>query len=505
MANRCSGDSEEDLIPESILSVSKDARYIQQCHDLFQQSLAILFERNEALAASAPCGQEQKRQLERVRKQITWMISCILYVLISSTTGRTLGMEALGLEFTTDNTVSSRTKINEMTRTRPRRSAIVCILLFLIRATGLLSEYFFTDNPAESLKRDFPDEGEFNDQQQYQERSRGRERRMIHERLRRQMLGRAANSAGMYTTPTPSVNTSNQQAQQEIQLGRDDATISRRPTSPSPLERALLIFRQSSKFIFKVYSNIDGPHTIVRPISNDTESNDDYSRNTSRSIALWLVRLHLSYFLLTGKYPTLVHRFLELETRREKIIYGTSGNANPRPTMTVLDRPNTNRVIAVLILLQASTSLIQNASNWLAKKVATYLETRTSKETGKSKDQRVGLQNNKAQFTNAQLREKLDKFFGNNSREALEMHNLAKGTADLSIGTRSKMIDKTTTLCTICRLERKHPAISSSCGHVFCWNCLIQWVSTVRPECPICRAPCSTKDVLPLHDYEPVL
>jgi peroxin-10 len=51
-------------------------------------------------------------------------------------------------------------------------------------------------------------------------------------------------------------------------------------------------------------------------------------------------------------------------------------------------------------------------------------------------------------------------------------------------------------------MDRHHPAAPSSCGHVFCWNCLMQWVSTVRPQCPLCRAPCRPQDVLPLYNYE---
>jgi hypothetical protein len=194
-----------------------------------------------------------------------------------------------------------------------------------------------------------------------------------------------------------------------------------------------------------------------------------------------------------------MHRFLGLKPRREKLMNGTttSNNTTSRIT-TILDRPTTNRAIAVFVLLQASTSLVQNTSNWFTEKVANYLEARASTH------RRTGDKTNNAQLTKAQLRMKLDTFFGNNSSELREKHNAVKGTLDSSMGTSSKIRDKETTtmLCTICRLERKHPAAPSACGHVCCWKCLIQWVSTVRPECPICRAPCSAKDVLPLHNYE---
>jgi hypothetical protein len=253
MTDRYSGDREQDVIPESILSISKDARYIQQCQELLQQSLTVLFERKESLiASSVPHGQERKRELQRVRKQIIWMISCILYTLVSTTTGRTLGMEALGLTFATDNTTFSSTKTRsyEMTSTRLRRSLFVCLSLLLTAAGGLVSEYFLTDGFTESAaNNDFLDEGDSgNQQQQNQERSRGRERRLIHERLRRQMLERAANNLDGISTTTPGTNNiPNQQTQQQTELRRENTTISRRATSPSLSERFLTNFRRLSK------------------------------------------------------------------------------------------------------------------------------------------------------------------------------------------------------------------------------------------------------------------
>ena len=170
-----------------------------------------------------------------------------------------------------------------------------------------------------------------------------------------------------------------------------------------------------------------------------------------------------------------------------------SGTLNGKLSKSILDRPNTNVVIAVLILLQASTSLIQNISNACAKAAAKYLEFRKS-----AGDQRSRTTENKIQFTRAQLQDTLDKFLGNVSSE----ENQRKEAPARKSQTRK---GKIRVLCTICRLERTNPAVPSSCGHVLCWNCLIQWVSKVRPECPICRAPCSANDILPLYDYEPTL
>ena len=59
-------------------------------------------------------------------------------------------------------------------------------------------------------------------------------------------------------------------------------------------------------------------------------------------------------------------------------------------------------------------------------------------------------------------------------------------------------------ICAICRTpERKYPACSVRCGHVFCWYCIYQWVSQTIPECPICRQQCHPNDILPLYNYTP--
>lgn len=451
--------------------MSKDGRYIQQCQGLLLKLISFLFERKESLVKFNP---ERKLELQQARKHTTWVISCILYMLVSAKTGRTLGMKALGMNFMTENNVATKSQSHEVIGIRQRRRFIFLCISLLSAATGSLVLEYFAQDSGEHEKDSQLDQGD-------QERSRGRERRLIHERLRQQMLERAANLGGTSTAFGGS-NISNQQTLQQTELERKSITILRRSTSSSRSERFLTIIRQLSKFVFQVYSNSDGPHNIVQ--QTDSE-NENESRSTAYSIALWIARLHLAHFLLTGKYPTLVHRFLGLEPSREKSIDGRTKNVTPRST--ILDRPNTNRAIAVVLLLQVSSSLLKSSSNWFAEKVAAFLEARSRRRTIDQKSS--------AQLTKAQLRKKLDKVFDNNNR-----------TVDSSTSKRSKKGDKETTiLCTICRMERKHPAAPSSCGHVMCWNCLIQWVSTVRPECPICRAPCTAKDVLPLYNYDPIL
>ena len=51
--------------------------------------------------------------------------------------------------------------------------------------------------------------------------------------------------------------------------------------------------------------------------------------------------------------------------------------------------------------------------------------------------------------------------------------------------------------CTLCLEEFKDPSVTT-CGHVFCWICVRDWVRE-KPECPLCRQDVILSKVLPLR------
>ncbi|MCJ1366668.1 peroxisome biogenesis factor 10 [Acarospora aff. strigata] len=51
--------------------------------------------------------------------------------------------------------------------------------------------------------------------------------------------------------------------------------------------------------------------------------------------------------------------------------------------------------------------------------------------------------------------------------------------------------------CTLCLEEMRDPSVTT-CGHVFCWTCIGDWVKE-KPECPLCRQVVLGQHVLPLR------
>lgn len=51
--------------------------------------------------------------------------------------------------------------------------------------------------------------------------------------------------------------------------------------------------------------------------------------------------------------------------------------------------------------------------------------------------------------------------------------------------------------CTLCLEELRDPSVTT-CGHVFCWGCIKDWIRE-KPECPLCRQGILGQHVLPLR------
>ena len=203
-------------------------------------------------------------------------------------------------------------------------------------------------------------------------------------------------------------------------------------------------------------SHPEGPH------SARTAAEARQLSPSNITVAMWIIRLHLAQYCITGRYPSWVHRFsgLQLERTAKKIRHP----------------PTSYRIVGMIIGVQAASCLVRTVANFTTTLAADYLERRTLKTLSSASP--------------------LPSLF--NSSDSSQRQN--KQGSQGSFTANSLGATRAST-CAICRLERSHPAAPSSCGHVFCWNCLIQWVSTVRPECPLCRSPCRPQDMIALHNY----
>lgn len=54
--------------------------------------------------------------------------------------------------------------------------------------------------------------------------------------------------------------------------------------------------------------------------------------------------------------------------------------------------------------------------------------------------------------------------------------------------------------CSICMFPIAVPT-ATVCGHVFCWECIVEWIGNDGNPCPTCRTDCMPQELLPLVNY----
>lgn len=77
---------------------------------------------------------------------------------------------------------------------------------------------------------------------------------------------------------------------------------------------------------------------------------------------------------------------------------------------------------------------------------------------------------------------------GDKAEKIKAEHNVEQWTRDAS-----------TEKCILC-LENRTKSSATSCGHVFCWDCILNCLRT-RSECPVCREPVKSQSVVFLMNY----
>ena len=241
-----------------------------------------------------------------------------------------------------------------------------------------------------------------------------------------------------------------------------------------------------------------GAHSLPRHSDDSNTANENLDRYTK--MIKWFLRLHLALFYWNGMYPTVAHRLAGAKIRDDVAPYLHPGR--PMSGAIVANRP-TYKPIAVMILFQAVASLAQTTAE-ASIDVAHYIQVAFFRwrRRGRLQDQQHQQQHCNGIFYDATNSERV---------EYMDMiEERVPGIASAKkIDTTKKKNQKGSGKkdgsdihpCGICLNERVHPAAPSGCGHVFCWNCILHWVSNVRHECPLCRAQTRPQDIIPLYNY----
>ena len=195
----------------------------------------------------------------------------------------------------------------------------------------------------------------------------------------------------------------------------------------------------------------------------------------------WALRLHLALFYMNGRFPTLAHRLVGVSLHTAGGKYEVS--------RIVSERPN-YRIVGVLIVLQAGAALARAALLTTIEAVHAW---RLARERGGGGPFRGGQSS-------------LERDDGRDDAAARDRCVAAvecsvPSAMSLTVQSPDAPLSLSRTQCGICMNPRTHPAASIKCGHVFCWDCLQRWMSSVRQECPLCRVPAKPNDVLPLYHF----
>jgi len=264
-------------------------------------------------------------------------------------------------------------------------------------------------------------------------------------------------------------------------------------------------------------------HTISR---NHRAADSDNTDNANRlrdeeqleaqadgraSLVRWMLRLHLALFYLNGRYPTLAHRLAGVRVTSDAAIGGAgsgggapgsaramSSGAQGLVSPAIADRPS-YRLVGALILLEAGAALT-GALNRLLVEMVHRLELRRAARRSRTSHSSAVTADAAAAGIADQRSRLLDRV-EQRAPSVLTYEEQKRASGSIERVHTQPSSAAASSSCGICMHDRQHPAAPTSCGHVFCWGCIVHWSTRVRPECPLCRAPAKPQDIVALYNY----
>jgi peroxin-10 len=332
---------------------------------------------------------------------------------------------------------------------------------------------------------------------------RGDERLAAHYEMRQRMMQRVVEQEEV-TEDQPSVEPvgGNAECPQEENTTTNDQRLENRdqlrPTQLWSRARGVRTFANCREFLLfmammrriklqlwgilrRMSSASDHLGPQAHSLAHDANENTHSDLDMVSALFKWLVRMNLALFCISGKYPTILHRVIGIRLQQ-------GGSEDHRPPLSLITQRPAYQAVGLMLLIQSMAKLTHAVAH-VALDALDKKQSRRRTVESHNTDRNISLQENAMLNIEAYM-------------DSLE----ARVPSVLSLEQRESQHLKqdgkqVPTECSICMKERKHPAAPIGCGHVFCWECIQEWISTVRKECPLCRVPTMAQDVIALHKY----
>jgi hypothetical protein len=392
-------DKVENIVPDSLLALSKDNRYISHISSLISKCFVV-----------SDDNEEENKPVSTFTPEINLLARsiCACYIVKENTS---LGLSYMGLGYNVDSPVLYFYGI------------LLSLGPYFVERAGkngwkelkqALAKFYSMDKTNLNAEKD-------------REALKGDDRRLAFEESRRKML-EASVSKQKHLLVSNTIET-------------------RLVNRPKMTDKVRQIF-------WKVMQKMAMVDTSMNPIafeshgSNTASTNHQHPVSNLSTIFGWIVRLNIALFYASGKYPNLIHRISGLQVKK---LSSHIGMVSQRPDF---------KIISFMIFTQLGAKVVKSFTKML---IQYYFE------------RSIRLQ----QF-----------------KQSIETIVPSANSQQESPNISSKMMT-----CGICMHTRKYPAAPIGCGHVFCWSCLQHFISTVRPECPLCRCSASPQEIIILQNY----
>lgn len=280
------------------------------------------------------------------------------------------------------------------------------------------------------------------------------------------------------------------------------------------------------------------PAALTIGNNGGVERNDDTPMDRLSSIIKWALRVHLALFYLNGKYPTLSHRLAGIQiTNGHGVSMDFEGGVRSScdHSMTIVANRPSYKAVGMLIALQSAGVLAKGAARLGIEAIHSFrlarARRRRRRELSGERYPVEGIRRHNptrisqtGPLSGAQQQTDASRFGYDESLSDDQVERdlyaasverrvpsalsaapepLPRGAAEIRRSSHTDSHPGQSIQCGVCMNERTNPAVPVACGHVFCWSCLLHWVSTVRAECPLCRVATRPQDILPLYHYSP--